>query len=122
MASIFTRIINGEIPAYKVAEDDNYFAFLDISPLKAGHTLVIPKQESPITICTANTIGNVRSHRLFWVLLDSGSTVSMIKRSALPQKVVTKTIIAQARDRIDDALATAMHAMCTTVSASCRCC
>lgn len=45
MASIFTRIVNGEIPAYKIAEDDKYFAFLDISPLKAGHTLVIPKQE-----------------------------------------------------------------------------
>lgn len=46
MASIFTRIINGEIPCYKVAEDENYFAFLDINPLKRGHTLVIPKQET----------------------------------------------------------------------------
>ena len=45
MASIFTRIVNGEIPCYKVAEDDNYFAFLDISPLTEGHTLVIPKRE-----------------------------------------------------------------------------
>ena len=45
MASIFTRIINGEIPCYKVAEDDNYFAFLDINPLTKGHTLVVPKQE-----------------------------------------------------------------------------
>ena len=45
MASIFTRIINGEIPCYKVAEDDRFFAFLDINPLKAGHTLVIPKKE-----------------------------------------------------------------------------
>ncbi len=45
MPSIFTRIINGEIPCYKVAEDDKYFAFLDINPLNAGHTLVIPKQE-----------------------------------------------------------------------------
>lgn len=45
MASIFTKIINGEIPCYKVAEDDNYFAFLDINPLKRGHTLVIPKKE-----------------------------------------------------------------------------
>lgn len=45
MASIFTRIISGEIPAYKVAEDERFFAFLDISPIKAGHTLVIPKQE-----------------------------------------------------------------------------
>ena len=45
MATIFTRIINGEIPCYKVAEDDNYFAFLDINPLKAGHTLVVPKRQ-----------------------------------------------------------------------------
>jgi len=45
MASIFTKIINGEIPSYKIAEDDNYFAFLDINPLKKGHTLVIPKTE-----------------------------------------------------------------------------
>lgn len=45
MASIFTRIVNGEIPCYKVAEDDNYFAFLDINPIVAGHTLVIPKKE-----------------------------------------------------------------------------
>jgi histidine triad (HIT) family protein len=45
MASIFTRIVNGEIPCYKVAEDDNYLAFLDINPLQEGHTLVIPKKE-----------------------------------------------------------------------------
>jgi histidine triad (HIT) family protein len=46
MATIFTKIINGEIPSYKIAEDDRYFAFLDINPLKAGHTLVVPKQET----------------------------------------------------------------------------
>ena len=45
MATIFTRIINGEIPCYKVAEDDRYFAFLDINPMTKGHTLVIPKYE-----------------------------------------------------------------------------
>lgn len=45
MASIFTRIINGEIPCYKIAEDENYFAFLDINPLSEGHTLVVPKRE-----------------------------------------------------------------------------
>lgn len=45
MASIFTKIINGEIPSYKIAEDENYFAFLDINPLAKGHTLVIPKKE-----------------------------------------------------------------------------
>jgi len=46
MATIFTRIINGEIPCYKVAENDHYFAFLDINPLKAGHTLIVPKNET----------------------------------------------------------------------------
>ena len=45
MASIFTKIVRGEIPSYKVAEDDHYYAFLDISPLQKGHTLVIPKRE-----------------------------------------------------------------------------
>lgn len=45
MATLFTRIINGEIPCYKVAEDDWYFAFLDINPLTKGHTLVVPKVE-----------------------------------------------------------------------------
>lgn len=45
MASIFTKIVNGEIPSYKIAEDDNYFAFLDINPNAKGHTLVIPKRE-----------------------------------------------------------------------------
>ncbi len=45
MASIFTKIVNDEIPAYKVAEDENYFAFLDIFPVAKGHVLVIPKKE-----------------------------------------------------------------------------
>jgi len=45
MASIFTKIINGEIPSYKIAEDDNYYSFLDINPLAKGHTLVVPKKE-----------------------------------------------------------------------------
>jgi len=45
MASIFTRIVNGEIPCYKIAEDENYLAFLDVSPLAKGHTLVVPKAE-----------------------------------------------------------------------------
>jgi len=45
MSSIFTKIINGEIPSYKVAENDNYYAFLDINPLSKGHTLVVPKKE-----------------------------------------------------------------------------
>lgn len=45
MSSIFTKIINGEIPCYKVAEDENFLAFLDVNPNAKGHTLCIPKQE-----------------------------------------------------------------------------
>ena len=46
MATIFSRIIAGEIPSYKIAEDERYYAFLDINPLTKGHTLVVPKQET----------------------------------------------------------------------------
>ena len=45
MATIFTKIVNGEIPCYKIAEDERFFAFLDINPVQKGHTLVIPKVE-----------------------------------------------------------------------------
>jgi histidine triad (HIT) family protein len=45
MASIFTKIVNGEIPSYKIAENERFYAFLDIFPLAKGHTLVIPKKE-----------------------------------------------------------------------------
>jgi histidine triad (HIT) family protein len=46
MSSIFTKIVNGEIPCYKIAEDENYLAFLDVNPNAKGHTLCIPKQEN----------------------------------------------------------------------------
>ena len=46
MAGIFSKIVSGEIPCYKIAEDDNFLAFLDINPLAAGHCLVIPKKET----------------------------------------------------------------------------
>lgn len=46
MASIFSKIVAGDIPSYKVAENDKFFAFLDINPMAKGHTLVIPKQET----------------------------------------------------------------------------
>lgn len=46
MASIFTRIINREIPSYTIAENDRFYAFLDIFPMREGHTLVVPKQET----------------------------------------------------------------------------
>ena len=46
MATIFTKIIRGEIPCYRIGEDEKYFAFLDVNPLMAGHTLVVPKTET----------------------------------------------------------------------------
>jgi histidine triad (HIT) family protein len=46
MSTVFSKIMMGEIPCYKIAEDDNYFAFLDINPLAEGHTLVVPKKET----------------------------------------------------------------------------
>ncbi|MBW7847850.1 MAG: HIT family protein [Bacteroidales bacterium] len=46
MATIFSRIVKGEIPSYKIAEDDRFYAFMDINPLAKGHTLVIPKAET----------------------------------------------------------------------------
>ncbi|MCD4768873.1 MAG: HIT family protein [Bacteroidales bacterium] len=46
MATLFSKIVNGQIPCYKITEDDRYFAFLDINPLVKGHTLVIPKEET----------------------------------------------------------------------------
>lgn len=46
MATIFTKIVNGDIPSHKIAEDENYYAFLDINPIAVGHTLVIPKKET----------------------------------------------------------------------------
>ena len=46
MATFFTKIINGEIPSYRIAEDDKHYAFLDINPVVEGHTLVVPKKEN----------------------------------------------------------------------------
>ncbi|MBN2731306.1 MAG: HIT family protein [Balneolaceae bacterium] len=46
MATIFTKIINGDIPSHKIAEDEHHFSFLDISPIAEGHTLVVPKKET----------------------------------------------------------------------------
>ncbi|MDR3184363.1 MAG: HIT family protein [Prevotellaceae bacterium] len=46
MSGIFTKIIRGEIPSYKIAEDERFYAFLDINPVSKGHTLVVPKQET----------------------------------------------------------------------------
>jgi len=60
MSTIFSKIVTGQIPSYKIAEDDRFYAFLDINPLKKGHCLVIPKQEIDyIFDLDAETIGDL---------------------------------------------------------------
>ena len=76
MATIFTKIIKGEIPCYKIAEDENYFAFLDINPLKAGHTLVVPKKE-------VDYVFDLDDKQLAGLMLFSKKVATAIK-SAIP--------------------------------------
>jgi histidine triad (HIT) family protein len=85
MATIFTKIINGEIPCYKIAEDDNYFAFLDINPLKAGHTLVVPKKET-------DYIFDLDDKQLSGLILFSKKIAVAIK-SAIPCKRIGVAIL-----------------------------
>ncbi len=74
-----------EYECYEVEDDTPQFNY-------HGLKIKIPKQESPMTIYTADTIGTIRSQRLFQVLFDSGSNVTMIKRSALPKGIITKLL------------------------------
>ena len=76
MATIFTKIINGEIPCYKIAGDENYFAFLDINPLREGHTLVVPKKET-------DYIFELDDDQLTGLILFSKKVASAIK-SVIP--------------------------------------
>ncbi len=76
MATLFTKIIKGEIPCYKIAEDENYFAFLDINPLKEGHTLVVPKRE-------ADYIFDLDDNQLAGLMIFSKKVAIAIK-SAIP--------------------------------------
>jgi histidine triad (HIT) family protein len=76
MATIFTKIINGEIPCYKIAEDENYFAFLDINPLREGHTLVVPKKET-------DYIFDLDDNHVSGIILFSKKIASAI-RSVIP--------------------------------------
>ncbi len=74
-----------EYECYEIEDDTPQFNY-HLPKIK------IPKQESPVTICTADAIGTKRSQRLFWVLFDSGSNVSMIKRWTLPKGIITKLL------------------------------
>jgi len=85
MSTIFTKIINGEIPCYKIAEDDNFFAFLDINPLKAGHTLVVPKKET-------DYIFDLDDKQLSGLILFS-KRISIAIKSAIPCKRIGVAIL-----------------------------
>ena len=85
MASIFTKIVKGEIPAYKIAEDENFLAFLDVFPLSKGHVLVIPKQEIDSIFDLSD-----ESYTNLW--LFAKKTAKALKR-AMPCKRVGITVI-----------------------------
>lgn len=74
MASIFTKIVNGEIPCHKIAETEDYLAFLDVFPLVKGHTLVIPKKE-------IDYIFNVEDELLTGLILFSKKIAKVLKAS-----------------------------------------
>ena len=85
MATIFTKIISGEIPSYKIAEDENFLAFLDISPLAIGHTLVIPKKE-------INYIFNIEDELYIGLHLFSKKIARAIEK-AIPCKRIGIAVI-----------------------------
>ncbi len=83
--SIFTKIINGEIPSYKVAEDDNFFAFLDINPNAKGHTLVVPKKEE-------NKIFDL-SKEDYLALMDFSYRVAKALEKSIPCKRIGMSVV-----------------------------
>jgi len=85
MNSIFTKIIKGEIPSYKIAEDENYYAFLDINPLTKGHTLVVPKKE-------VDYIFDVDDQTLGGMMIFAKKVAKAIEK-AVPCKRIGVTII-----------------------------
>jgi len=76
MSTIFTKIMKGEIPCYKIAENDDYFAFLDINPLRAGHTLVVPRRQT-------DYIFDLEDNYLAGMIIFSKKIAAAIK-SAIP--------------------------------------
>ena len=85
MASIFTKIINGEIPSYKVAENDDFYAFLDINPNAKGHTLCIPKKEE-------DRIFDL-DEATYKGLMDFSREVALALRQAVPCKRIGMSVI-----------------------------
>lgn len=85
MPTIFTRIIQGEIPCYKIAENDEFFAFLDINPLSKGHTLVVPKQET-------DYIFNLDDERIGRMMVFAKHVAAAIEK-AIPCKRIAVAVI-----------------------------
>ncbi|MDZ7613180.1 MAG: HIT family protein [Flavobacteriaceae bacterium] len=85
MSSIFTKIINGEIPCYKVAENENFLAFLDVNPNAEGHTLVVPKKE-------VNKLFEL-DRETYLGLMDFSYTVARALEKAVPCKRVGMAVI-----------------------------
>ena len=85
MASIFSRIISGEIPCYKIAENDRFFAFLDINPLSKGHTLVVPKHET-------DYIFNIEDEELGSMMVFAKKVAQAIEK-AIPCKRIGVAVI-----------------------------
>ena len=85
MATIFSRIIQGEIPCYKIAEDDKFFAFLDINPVAKGHTLVVPKREN-------DYIFNIEDEELGQMMVFAKKVAKMIEK-AVDCKRIAVTVI-----------------------------
>jgi histidine triad (HIT) family protein len=85
MATIFSRIIQGEIPCYKIAEDERFFAFLDINPVAEGHTLVVPKRET-------DYIFNLEDEELGAMMVFAKKVAQKIER-AIPCKRIAVAVI-----------------------------
>lgn len=85
MATIFSRIINGEIPCYKIAENDRFFAFLDINPLMEGHTLVVPKHET-------DYIFNIDDDELGQMMVFAKQVAKKIERAIPCQRIAVAVI------------------------------
>lgn len=85
MPTIFSRIIQGEIPCYKIAENDRFFAFLDINPLSKGHTLVVPKHET-------DYIFNIEDEELGQMMVFAKKVAKAIEK-AIPCKRIAVAVI-----------------------------
>ena len=85
MSSIFTKIVNGDIPCYKIAEDDNFLAFLDVNPNAKGHTLCIPKQE-------INKIFDLED-ALYLGLMQFSKKIAVALEKAVPCKRIGMAVV-----------------------------